>query len=183
MARGQPEVNHFQRIGHADIDPLLKLLPTIEHWWKYSTLRQKAEGSPHKDTESIYLRMPKVVDLHTVFESMEVVDWPPMPNEILQQLIYDVSHLAYAVPARVMLVKLHPGGYITPHIDQGKYAEATDRYHLCVTSNARCEMQIGNEVVMACPEEVWWFDKHAEHSVLNGGKTPRIHLIVDCWKV
>lgn len=175
-------MRHFDRIGLIDVGPVLKLLPAYEPLWRVSTFRQDTEGTPHKDTQAIFLRMPAVVRLETIFDDLGVIDWPVMIEPIFTDLVNGVARLAYAEPARAMLAKLLPGGVITEHIDQGDYADATDRYHLCITTNPQSEMRIANEVVFAKPEEVWWFDKTAPHSCRNDGDTPRIHLIVDCWR-
>ena len=166
----------------ADTTAACAILPSLARYWPRNTLRQTAPGTPHRDTESIYLCMPRVVDAESIFSSMEVVYWTPMPHPVLRALVDHVSLLAKAEPARVMLVKLKAGGRITPHIDQGAYAEATDRYHLALTTNPDCVMLIGDERVAGRPDEIWWFDKHTPHAVINGGATDRVHLIVDCWR-
>lgn len=174
-------MRHFRLLGEVDIAPTLALLPELEHYWSRDTLRQTAPGTPHVDTECIYLRMPPEVNAETIFTSLDVCSWPPLPNLVLFQLIVAVSALAQKHPARVMLVRLKAGGVITPHIDQGAYAEATDRYHVAIVTNPACVMHIGDEAVAAKPGECWWFDKHEVHAVVNHGDD-RVHLIVDCWR-
>ena len=174
-------MNHFRRIGSLDVRPLVELLPSLEECWGWNTLRQDAPGSPQHDTECIYLRMPAVVDAATIFNSLQVVDRPPMPNLTLQNLIDGVALFSELPPARVMLTKLKPGGVIDQHIDQGRYADMTERFHVPVTTNGACRMVIGDEMDVGAPGSIIWFDKHAEHWCVNHGDTPRVHLIVDCW--
>jgi aspartyl/asparaginyl beta-hydroxylase (cupin superfamily) len=126
--------------------------------------------------------MPKIVNDETIFTSMQVTDWWPMPNPMIGELIHDISRLAGQRSARVMLTKLHAGGMIAEHVDEGAYADATERYHVAITSNPGCVMYIGDEAQHAAPGEVWWFDKHTKHTVINEGDQDRVHLIVDCWK-
>lgn len=175
-------MKHFRLLGSVDVAPVVALLPALASYWPRDTLRQDAPGTPHVDTESIYLRMPPVVDERTIFTSMELAYREPMPNYTLWELSNRVGQLASQITARVMLVKLKGGGVIAPHIDQGAYAEATDRYHVAIVSNPACLMHIGDEAVAAKPGEVWWFDKHTVHAVVNKG-ADRVHLIVDTWRV
>jgi quercetin dioxygenase-like cupin family protein len=84
--------------------------------------------------------------------------------------------------ARVMLVELAAGAEIAPHIDQGAYAELTDRWHCALRTNRLCTMHSGGETAHMRPGEVWWFDKHAVHHVENLGAEPRVHLIMDTWR-
>lgn len=175
-------MQHFRRLGVVDTAAATELLPALARYWPRNRLRQSAPGTPHRDTESIYLLMPDVVNAETIFTAMDIVLWSPMPQPVLASLIERVAHVAKAEPARVMLVKLLAGGVIHPHIDQGPYAEATQRYHVALVSNPHCVMHIDDEAATARPGEVWWFNKHALHAVVNGGDEDRVHLIVDCWR-
>jgi hypothetical protein len=175
-------MKHFDMIGKLDVQPILNVLPFYHELWNIVTFRQSALGSPHVDTKSIYLRMPVMLDRDSIFNSLDVGDLPTMQEPEFADAVKRIARLAYAEPARAMLVALFPGGTIKPHTDEGFYAESTDRYHWCITSNDKCSMKIGNEIVHAQPEEVYWFDKHSEHTCCNKGNTPRIHLICDMWK-
>ena len=49
--------SNFVRVAHGlDVEPLLKLLDNKPELWTKITARQKFTNSPHKDTESIYVR-------------------------------------------------------------------------------------------------------------------------------
>ena len=49
--------SNFVRIAEGlDVEPLLKLLDNKPELWKEIETRQNFTGSPHKDTESIYVR-------------------------------------------------------------------------------------------------------------------------------
>jgi hypothetical protein len=178
---------HFDMIGRVYVEQLQDVLKMYDTLFSISTERQDTSGSPHVDTNTIYLRMPKIVDLNTIFDSMEVTDWPIMENEVFADAVSAVARLAYGNPARAMIVRLAPGGVIRPHVDEGSYSKATEQYHLCVSGNDKCEMRISNfmgskvETVIPKVGECWWFDKHNWHTCVNDGTTPRIHLIVDIW--
>jgi Aspartyl/Asparaginyl beta-hydroxylase len=173
-------MKHFELIGGVDVAPAISLLPAIEHLWTIHTLRQTAVGSPHRDTECIYVRMPADVDADKIFTAMDI-DYYLNSAEI-DQIISEVARLTKERPARVMLVKLKARGVITPHIDKGPYAEATNRYHVALITSPHCVMHIGEESVSGGVGEIWRFDKHAVHCVFNDSEIDRVHLIVDCWR-
>ena len=78
-----------------------------------------------------------------------------------------------------MIVALSPGGVVAQHIDQGGYAEVTDRYHWIIQTNPAAWMQCADERITPKAGEVWFFDKHVMHSCGNGGDQDRVHLIFD----
>lgn len=152
------------------------------HHFDDHTFRQDHPGSAHCDTETLYLRMPPWITEVGMFEDLSCVDWPLMSVTHFRRAVREIAILACAAPARAMIVRLRAGGRIKPHIDQGTYAERTDRYHFAITSNPDCVMQVGTTCVSAAPGEVWFFDKHLPHAVFNLGDAARDHLIVDVWK-
>ena len=51
--------SNFIRVADGlDVEPLIKLLDAKPELWKEITARQTFMNSPHKDTESIYVRGP-----------------------------------------------------------------------------------------------------------------------------
>jgi hypothetical protein len=169
---------HFRYIGTVDPAPLVNAAIRYSGQFAEDTWRQDFPGSPHQDSESIYLRMPSEISVDSIFNSLEVSNLPLMRDYAFADACKAISLMTIATVKRVMLVKLKAGGKVTPHIDQGAYAEATERYHLPVITNPDCLMTSGDETVHLPAGEVWWFDKHALHSVVNNGPD-RIHLIVD----
>jgi aspartyl/asparaginyl beta-hydroxylase (cupin superfamily) len=96
--------------------------------------------------------------------------------------IMEITKILKKGLARAAFIKLQPGGTITPHIDQGPFAAATERYHLPITTNPDCFLSSGGETAHAPAGELWYFNKHALHTATNGGSTDRVHLIIDVWK-
>jgi hypothetical protein len=172
-------MEHFIRIGEIPIDALAQA--AIAHAARFADVvfRQRAPGSPHPDTETIYLRMPPVISRESIFESLDVVDRPMMMEPAFRDAVAAVAHLAGDAPARAMIVKLKPGGRIAPHIDEGAYAAATRRFHLPIATNPLAWLDSGGERRHLPAGTLWWFDKHALHSGGNDGAGDRIHLIVD----
>lgn len=171
----------FDLIGKMDIAPILEAIEENDDRWNDITFRQNTVGSPHGGTKTMFLRMPPgILDFDSIFNSLDVIDYPLMEVPAFKKAVDEVAKLAYAEPARAMIVKLFRDRSVKEHFDEGTYSDNTDRYHLCITTSG-CQMFCGDEYVFMQPGEVWWIDKHATHSVQNGNED-RIHLIVDCWE-
>lgn len=170
---------NFKRIA-TGIDPsavLAEIGPLPYLWW-ITTLRQDFEGSPHRDTESVFLRGPATLDkpleeLDCV--DMRVIETLPATVELIGSLWRQlgIRELGWA-----MLVNLKAGGRITPHTDEGAYARYYARFHYVLTSTPQCRFTVGDETVHMAPGELWWFNHQIEHHVENDGPD-RIHLIFD----
>lgn len=174
-------MRHFRLLREIDAGSAVGLLAENDGHFSDETWRQLYPGTAHPDTETIYLRMPPLLSAETLFQSMEVQDRPLAAE--FSDLMNDVCDAvgSHAV-ARTMLIKLKPGGRITPHIDQGAYAEATDRYHLPLVTNRSAWLKSGGEVLHMNVGELWWFDKHATHEGANEGEGERVHLVADFFR-
>lgn len=178
---------HFQRIATGlDVRPLLTALGKRPELWAEITARQDTKGSPHVDTETIFLRWAQNQTLDAVFSELEAVDYPALAElPEAAELIEYVRHAADGKKlGRAMLVNLLPQGLITPHIDEGAYADYYERFHLCLASESKnefyCEEAPGNfEFVHMRPGDLWWFNHKKKHWVINNSNSSRIHLIVD----
>lgn len=148
-------------------------------------LREKFEGSPHKGTQTIYLRSTPwpLRSKDDVQQSLQIVNWPVLQMETrFQQALPELERIAGLPLARAMVVRLEPGKQVEPHADQGRYAELTERFHYVVTTNDQSVLGVGDEHVSPKVGEIWWIDKRLEHWAYNNGPTPRIHLIFDGWR-
>lgn len=159
--------------------------------------RQKAPGSPHHDTQSIILRAPilddadrSASDLKTLWQAdIEHADWPllqdwPSARAVLRQIAE--SHLrrsrCQAAFGKIMVVSLKAGGYVDWHIDEGPYAEAHDRFHLCLVPSPGARIFAGGEAAILPYGQLTWINNRTLHSAINLGPCSRIHLIVDIRK-
>ena len=164
------------------VGALLDALAAQPSLWDEITVRQEAPGSPHHDTECIWLRGPRDITLDTVFNELRAVDYPSMHE--LAQAVYPLvapvlREIGSTQLGRVLIVKLKPGGVIDPHEDTGRYAKAYSRFHLVLTSAPGNTFTCDNQTVHMQPGELWWFNHRGEHSVRNDSDTDRIHLIFD----
>lgn len=149
--------------------------------WNEITARQTTPGSPHKYTEAIFLRWSEDQSLKAVFNDLTCIDYPAMAKLQAQPLINDILEAVGSYElGRVMIAKLSPGGLITPHADEGLYADSYERFHLPIKSFQGNFFIAGNEAVEMDAGELWWFNHKKTHVVYNGSETDRIHLIVDC---
>ena len=151
--------------------------------WQQITVRQLFPGSDHVDTETIYLRGPRVWDAESYMGLGNAIDY--LGNqEALPAIVGLVRAACQAIGATdlgyVMVVKLRAGGVVTPHVDEGEYADHYTRFHLVLTSNSRCVFYVGEERQEGMlPGELWQFDHKARHGFRNDGPTDRIHVIFD----
>jgi quercetin dioxygenase-like cupin family protein len=173
---------NFRLIGKIDIAPLARALSEQRHRFGLIDWREKHPASAHKDTETIYLRMPKEITPETVFQSLNVAACEAMEVPEFAEAISAIEDMTGEPAARCMIVNFKPGGKIDPHIDQGHYAESTHRYHLPIETNDKATLTVGSETISMKPGEVWWFNKHELHSGSNDGQSNRYHLIVDTFR-
>jgi hypothetical protein len=171
----------IMRIATMDIDPLVGAMQESAARFADITVRQAAPGSPHPDTETIYLRFPAEITRESFFEGMDVVDYPAC-HGALKEAIRGIAVMVGLPPARAMAIKLKPGGIIHPHCDEGGYANATERFHLPIVTNPAALLSCGDDTVHLEAGGLYHFNKHEMHHGINGGDTDRIHLVVDLWR-
>ncbi|CAN5588087.1 hypothetical protein BH10ACI3_BH10ACI3_21110 [soil metagenome] len=81
----------------------------------------------------------------------------------------------------VRFMKLAAGAQIKRHRDYILGLEdGFVRIHIPVTTNPDVEFILNDESVNMLPGEAWYMNVNFHHSVINGGGTDRIHLVVDC---
>lgn len=178
-------MKNIEYVGHTDQDirsAMIAILDKIPSEWLKSTIRQDTIGSPHKNTQSIIFRGPlSLTDKWTVFDGTLSVNYDTNPalKNAVQLLVEQVMEITQArALGRVMLVKLLPGGVITPHVDEGKYAEVHDRYHIPLVSY-NCSFTCGDQTEQMHVGGIYRINQRITHSVANDSPMPRIHLIID----
>lgn len=171
-------MNNFKLIAEGiDSTPVLTALDRNAELWDAVTIRQDYEGSAHRDTKCIFLRAPASMD--NVLEVIDSVHTPyvaRLGSPVIALMEALVALVGIRELGRVMLVKLKPGGVITPHTDEGAYAEYYARFHFVLSGE--CEFRVNSQRMDMAPGELWWFNHQRRHSVANGD-ADRIHLIFD----
>jgi L-amino acid N-acyltransferase YncA len=188
MDGGARIAQRFQRVATGiDVAPLLARINAQPDLWKQITARQDAPGSPHHDTECIFLRWAADRTAEAAFYELESIDYPAaealMPEiaiviiQALQAIGISVDHDPRDI-GKVIITKLPPGGSIDEHFDEGPYADKYDRFHLCLQQSGST-FTVDNANFTATAGELWWFNHKRRHSVSNNGHVDRIHLILD----
>lgn len=173
--------------SEVNADHLMAAINKRPDLWDQITKRQTINGSPHTDTRSIFLRWAENQTLEAVFNDLDAIDYPAF--EDLPEFRPIITDILRAVSAthlgRAIIVDLKPGGFITPHVDEGSYADHYERFHLVLKSEPGNSFHVQtshqfSEAMQMRTGELWWFNHKKEHCVYNNSKHSRIHLIVDC---
>lgn len=171
----------FVSSGRIDVTDLARYLPFLEPLFDIDCWRQKMPMSPHANSESIILRGPPSSRPRDILHSLDILGSQALGiGEVFEPLYRARMLIGYPL-ARVMIVRLPPGGYVVPHVDEGRYAAATERWHLPIHTNGRAWIEVDGDRRHLDEGVLMWIDKHRMHSAGNDGDTPRVHLIVDAW--
>jgi len=168
-------------------EALLAKVKAEPHRWGEHTWRQNVPGSPQRDTEVIYFRYARAEEMHEVRDLPHVANYPAITDfkKELEPLVTEALKIIGAKEwGRTFLVKLRPGGVVTPHIDEGGYADKFERFHICLQSDLHFKFSVqdnGGEVhsVNMQPGELWFFNHKLAHWAENPGRIARISLILD----
>lgn len=177
-------MENFKFIGRIDVETAKNLVQFSDILFAENDFRQRHELSPHRDTETIFLRWPTFTgnflkDLQNVMFRAPSVEHGAMRLPAFATLVSQVEELLGKPVERAIVVRLKVGGVITPHIDEGEYADSTERYHIPIQALPGSVSIVGDEILAMQEGEVWWFEKHKLHSFANKSAAPRTHLIVD----
>jgi len=173
---------HLELLQHLDVAPLVAQIEANSGLWNRLTIRQTYPGSAHADTKCIFIRGPLGFTPELYFNDLGSADYREeqcaLPA-VMELVDYVCSMLGVTELGRVLLVKLKAGGAITPHVDEGSYADHFSRLHVVLTTNDQCSNVTGGHFAYWECGSVWWFDHKLEHTAFNEGETDRIHMIVD----
>lgn len=172
-------MKNFETLQHLNVAPLLARLVEHPDLW-VGGLRAQYPGSAHAAADTIFLRWPEEMTIDAAFNELESID-TPAAHALMPELAAVTSQLVRAAGevesvGRCILTRLPPGGLIPRHVDEGLYADLFDRFHVCLTGIS--SFQAGAERIDVLPGQAFWFNRKAEHSVVNWAGE-RIHLILD----
>lgn len=173
---------HIQPVFEYDIRPLAQAVAALgEAEWEKDEWRQTVRGTPHAGSQTIFLRRQPGETPRDILTSMDVFDTeycrPPFSDALTA-----ISRYAKAPLARAMIVRLPAMATIKPHVDEGQYAEATNRFHLPIETNLEAWLEVDGERLHLQAGTVFSFNKHLPHRGANLGWTPRLHVIADVWR-
>lgn len=175
--------NFLQIAGGLDLMPTMIVLQRRPDLWNRDVLRTTFEGTPHGDVDDIWLRFNADTEapLKEIGDELEMIDYPAMQELPLRPVIFDLMRRVEGERlGRIMITRLAPGKRILPHADVlGAYAAYYQRYHVVMQGLPGSLFRTGDETVCMHSGDVWWFDAHKEHEVVNNSADDRIHLLVD----
>lgn len=174
-------MDHFKLIGSISHTPLRDAVASRPFLFLENTFRQDFANSPHKDTQSILLRWPYLrrgIDMIDELENHDgrVYDRLPEVRPIVRDLMFAVAGERLG---RVMVVRLKPGGRVTPHIDEGKSPNYYDRLVVplnCIPGNL---MHFEDQPLYPEPGHAYWINNRVLHWSVNESPEPRDLLIID----
>lgn len=166
------------RLFDYDVAPLVAMLPDLDDAWAEETWRQAMPYTPHRDSQTIFIRRQPGSRPRDVLHQLASVATRHHAGA-LAVAIEDIYTRLEGRPARAMLVRLAPGGVISPHTDTGIYAEATVRFHLPLVTNPGAWLEVDGEKYHLPAGALYAFDKHVPHRGGNDGDTARVHMILD----
>jgi hypothetical protein len=155
--------------------------------WNQHRFRTTFPNTPHVDVDDIWLRFsdPEKCDTTSNVIGDDNPIWHDAARSLPQAkpLILDLMRAvdAYALD-RVLITRLAPGGRILPHADKdGSYVNTQDRsrYHVVLQGLPGSLYKCGDETVEMLTGDIYWFDAHSVHEVLNNSVGDRVHLLVD----
>lgn len=174
-------MHHFERLSCGlEVGPLVEALHRQPELWNETTGRQDYPGSAHRDTQAIFLRWCKGLDVQAAFTEIPAFDFPAIGKlrESHELINYAIRRVNGQELGRVLIAKLRPGGVITPHADEGLYADYYERFHIVLESED-CLFECGTETAEMKTGELWWFNHKEKHQVWNISARPRLHMIID----
>lgn len=183
-------MRNFQLMGSGiDMTPLHHALVRQPELWNAEEFRTTYKDTPHGQADDIVIRYSDVSKLDTEDTSNVQNDhgavWFPAAQKLpeVRPLVMTVMGYTNAYElVRCVISRLEPGSVILPHADDvGDYVHLGDiaRYHIVVQGLPGSMFRCGNEEVNMKTGEVWWFDAHQEHEIINNSADDRIHLMAD----
>ncbi len=149
--------------------------------WYFDTSRSNAFYE-HRDTESISLRHGKAKMgemFRNIHETFDTILYPHFPSakKFMDHFIEKYGGEC----GRIAIVKLHPEKEVVPHIDEGDYYRARDRFHLVISG--MYQYTVAGETDVFTEGDLFWFDSqkiHQAKSISNQGRISMIFDIKDC---
>jgi hypothetical protein len=173
----------FRHIGTIDPQPLARVVESFgeDAWLEYDRRQKRFEAHQHTQT------IPLLFD-----EDMRHTDptaWPRLAQvEPVLEPVLDLIRKANPPSAgtggdgyfvRIVLTRLSPGSFISPHRDRNDTIMRSHRNHLALITNEQVDFGIEGQTQHIAAGEIWEINNRKYHAVRNLGEDARIHLILD----
>lgn len=180
--------NFLKLASGVDVSAIAQALVRHPELWNQNNFRTTFPGTPHVTVDDILLRFSDTSKCDTT--SKVIGDDFPIWLPAADILFPSCAHIVYGLMAqvrayqldRLIISRIPPGGEILPHADnEGDYVLTDDRarYHCAIQGLPGSLYHCGNETVQMLTGEIWWFNAHEIHSVVNNSVDDRIHLLID----
>lgn len=172
--------NFLKLAQGVNIMPLLHAIQRQPELWNQNNLRREYPTSSHTEVDDIWLRFSNAEPQNIIndFDAINFPAWDKLPQA--HQIIFDLMRTVEATRlGRVLITRLPPGKCIAKHVDNGKYAEYYDRYHIALCNLPGANFRAGSDVICPHAGDVYWFNRLVEHEVINHSNDDRITMIVD----
>lgn len=185
-------MKHFTLITEGiGVSPILRELEGCEHLWNQHSARTTAPGTPHRTSSDLWLRYNDV----TPYERGER-PWSTFNDEhvpifypawaLLPSLHPIVSLLMRMTDTNrlggILITKIPPGCGIDRHADSSWHVDVHRKLYLSLKSVPGavfgCEHDGVREELNPEPGQVWEFDNHKPHWVVNASTIDRITCII-----
>lgn len=167
-------------LGSLDCRELIDAVQQLDETaWTEKTYRQES-FNVHRSTESIvlcFLDLDRWPDLVIARD----VGWDRLgaAAEPVMDAIIGRHYEPGGSVIRAMAVRLRPGARITPHVDEHESLKISHRIHVPLITNPRVRFFIDGVPHRFEPGRAVEVNNQLSHSVMNDGKTSRVHFIFD----
>ena len=167
-------------LGSFDCHGLIDAVEQLdEAAWTEKTYRQES-FNVHRSTESIVLCFVDLDRWPDLVISREV-GWDRLGDtaEPVMEAIIGRHYEPGGSVIRAMAVRLRPGARIMPHVDEHESLKISHRIHVPLITNPRVRFFIDGVPHRFEPGRAVEVNNQLSHSVMNDGKTSRVHFIFD----
>lgn len=159
-----------------DVEKLQKDLACVkEEEWVAHPNSQAYEGS--WSVTSLMSTNAKTTQI-IASENQDYFETPLMKRT---SYIHEVPNTFETQIEAVRFMKLGVGSYIKDHCDKGAgFEEGSVRIHIPIMTNEAVEFNLNGQLEQMEAGQCYYIDAHNPHSVINKGKSDRVHLLIDC---
>jgi hypothetical protein len=185
-------VKHFELIDSGvDVAPLLAEIEAHPELWDQRPERLDAPESPHAQMADIWLRYNDIKPYLSGektgdFGGEHVPVWYPAYGAlraVIRPIIFDLMGLVEGeMLGGVLITKIPHGCEIKPHVDKSWHVDYFEKFYVTLKSAPGavfgCESEGETEELSPKVGEIWLFDNHKTHWVMNQSGQDRITLII-----
>lgn len=178
-------MQHFIRLGEADVLPLRLQLDLHPELWNQNTARTTLEGSAHTEISDVWLRWRpphELVSGDSYNEKFAELMWYPAiaalsaARTILMNIMARIGGTALG---GALITRIPSCGQVKPHTDamswHANYYNV--KVYTTIKSNPNCVNWTAGESLVMKEGECWSFDNLKEHAVYNEGAEDRITMM------